>query len=74
MAEKNIIAVVGATGAQGGGLVRAILNDKNSGFTVRAITRDVQSAKTTGLAALGTEVVAADLDSPESLTKAFSGA
>ena len=38
MAEKNIIAVVGATGAQGGGLVRAIVNDKNGGFTVRAIT------------------------------------
>ena len=74
MAEKKIIAVVGATGAQGGGLVRAILSDKNAGFTVRAITRDVQSDKAKGLAALGTEVVAADLDSPESLMKAFSGA
>lgn len=74
MAEKNIIAVVGATGAQGGGLVRAILNDKNSGFTVRAITRDVQSDKAKGLAALGAELVAADLDSPESLKKAFAGA
>ena len=38
MAEKKIIAVVGATGAQGGGLVRAILNDPNGGFTPRAIT------------------------------------
>ena len=74
MAEKKIIAVVGATGAQGGGLVRAILSDKNTGFTVRAITRDVQSDKAKGLAALGSEVVAADLDSPESLKKAFAGA
>ena len=74
MAEKKIIAVVGATGAQGGGLVRAILNDKNGGFTVRAITRDVHSDKAKGLAALGAEVVAADLDSPESLKKAFAGA
>ena len=74
MAEKKIVAVVGATGAQGGGLVRAILSDKNAGFTVRAITRDVQSDKAKGLAALGTEVVAADLDSPESLKKAFAGA
>jgi uncharacterized protein YbjT (DUF2867 family) len=74
MAGKNIIAVVGATGAQGGGLVRAILNDKRGGFTVRAITRDVQSAKAKGLAALGAEVVAADLDSPESLKKAFARA
>ena len=73
MAEKKIIAVVGATGAQGGGLVRAILNDTNGGFTVRAITRDVQSDKAKGLAALGAEVVAADLDSPESLNKAFAG-
>ena len=73
MAEKKIIAVVGATGAQGGGLVRAILNDTNGGFTVRAITRDVQSDKARGLAALGAEVIGADLDSPESLNKAFAG-
>ena len=72
MAERKIIAVVGATGAQGGGLVRAILNDTNGGFTVRAITRDVQSDKAKGLAALGAEVVGADLDSPESLNKAFA--
>ena len=40
MADKKIIAVVGATGAQGGGLVRAILADPSGGFAVRAITRD----------------------------------
>jgi uncharacterized protein YbjT (DUF2867 family) len=72
-AEKKIIAVVGATGAQGGGLVRAILNDKNGGFTVRAITRDVHSEKAKGLAALEAELVAADLDSPKSLKKVFAG-
>ena len=38
MADKKIIAVVGATGAQGGGLARAI--DPNGGFACRAITRD----------------------------------
>ena len=42
MAEKKIIAVVGATGAQGGGLVRAILHDTSGGFKARAITRDVR--------------------------------
>jgi uncharacterized protein YbjT (DUF2867 family) len=74
MSEKKVIAVVGATGAQGGGLVRAILNDKNGGFTARAITRDVNSAKAKELAALGAQVVAADADDVESLKRAFTGA
>jgi uncharacterized protein YbjT (DUF2867 family) len=74
MAEKKILAVVGATGAQGGGLVRAILNDSSGEFTVRALTRDVTSEKAKALAAQGVEVVAADLDSVDSLTKAFTGA
>ena len=62
MAEKKIIAVVGATGAQGGGLVRAILGDVSGGFTARALTRDVKSDKAKELAKLGAEVVAADVD------------
>lgn len=74
MAEKKIIAVMGATGAQGGGLVRAILSDPGSGFAARAITRDVNSAKAKELAKLGAEVVAADIDDIESLKKAFQGA
>lgn len=72
--EKKIIAVVGATGAQGGGLVRAILNDPQGGFAVRAITRDVNSDKARALAALGAEVVAADLDDADSIRTAFHGA
>jgi uncharacterized protein YbjT (DUF2867 family) len=71
---KKIIAVVGATGAQGGGLVRAILNDKNGPFTARAITRDVNSEKAKALAEAGAEVVAADVDDVKSLRKAFEGA
>lgn len=74
MAERKIIAVVGATGAQGGGLVRAILNDPNGGFAARAITRDVNSDKAKELARLGAEVVAGDVDDQASLQKAFSGA
>jgi len=74
MAEQKIIAVVGATGAQGGGLVRAILSDASSGFTARAITRNVNSDKAKGLAKLGAEVVAADVDDVESLKRAFTGA
>jgi len=49
MAEKKIIAVVGATGAQGGGLARAILSDKSGGFTARALTRDPNSDKASPL-------------------------
>lgn len=74
MAGKKIIAVVGATGAQGGGLVRAILNDKGGGFAARAITRDVRSDKAQALAKLGAEVVAADVDDEASLKRAFAGA
>lgn len=73
MSGKKIIAVVGATGAQGGGLVRAILADPNDGFAVRAITRKVDSDKAKALAELGAQVVAADLDNPESVKKAFDG-
>ncbi len=72
--DKKIIAVAGATGAQGGGLTRAILADPNGGFAVRALTRDVNSDKSKALAAAGAEVVVADVDDVESLKKAFKGA
>jgi len=74
MTEKKVIAVVGATGAQGGGLVRAIVNDASSGFVARALTRDVNSDKAKALVKLGAEVAAADLDDVESLKRAFAGA
>jgi len=74
MAEKRIIAVAGATGAQGGGLLRAILSDPRGGFSARALTRDVNSDKAKALAKLGAEVVAADVDDVESLKRAFQGA
>jgi uncharacterized protein YbjT (DUF2867 family) len=72
--EKKIIAVTGATGAQGGGLVRAILADKSGAFVARAITRNPAGDKARALAKLGVEVVAGDLDDVASLTKAFTGA
>jgi uncharacterized protein YbjT (DUF2867 family) len=74
MANKKIIAVFGATGAQGGGLVRAILNDPQREFGARAITRAPGSPKATELARLGAEVVAGDLDNPASLERALAGA
>ncbi|MEO7084477.1 MAG: NmrA/HSCARG family protein [Gemmatimonadaceae bacterium] len=74
MADKKIIAVFGATGAQGGGLARAIAGDKNGGFAARAITRNPNSDKANALAALGIDVVAADTDSPSTLAPALAGA
>lgn len=72
--SKKIIAVVGATGAQGGGLVRAILADPSSPFAVRALTRKPNDDKARALAKLGVEVVATDLDDPASVGRAFRGA
>jgi uncharacterized protein YbjT (DUF2867 family) len=74
MSNKKIITVFGATGAQGGGLVRAILNDKDSAFSVRAVTRDTDSDKAKALAAMGAEVVAGDVDDAASVARAMEGA
>ena len=74
MNNKKTIVVVGATGAQGSGLVRAILNDPDHEFNVRAITRDVSSDKAKNLAKMGAEVVAGNVDDIESLKNAFKGA
>jgi uncharacterized protein YbjT (DUF2867 family) len=74
MSEKKVIAIVGATGAQGGGLARAILDDANSEFAVRALTRNTDSDAARHLAAQGAEVVEADVSDETSLTKAFDGA
>ena len=65
--EKKIIAVIGATGQQGGGVVRAL--QASGQFKVRALTRD--PARHRGLA---DEVVEADLNRPETLKAAFAGA
>jgi uncharacterized protein YbjT (DUF2867 family) len=74
VSDKKIIAVLGATGAQGGGLVRAILADKSSPFRPRALTRNPSSDKANALAAAGAEVVAADVDDPATLRRGFEGA
>ena len=74
MSGSKIIAVMGATGAQGGGLARAILADASHEFTARVITRKPDSEKARALAALGAEVVAADADDAASLEPAFRGA
>lgn len=72
--ESKIITVFGATGAQGGGLVRAILADPDRGFRARAVTRDPNSAKAKALADAGAEVVQADVDDPAQVRAALEGA
>jgi uncharacterized protein YbjT (DUF2867 family) len=74
VSTKKIIAVVGATGAQGGGLVRSILADPGGEFAVRAVTRDTSSNGARALAAAGAAVVAADIDDADSVRRAFDGA
>lgn len=71
---RKVIAVIGATGAQGGGLVRSILADKTGAFATRAITRNPKSEKAQALAEQGAEVVAADVDDQQTLERAFKGA
>lgn len=74
MNNKKRIVVFGATGSQGGGLARAILNDKNSEFSVRAITRNASSDKAKALADAGAEITEADIDDFESIKKALKDA
>src|SRR6202167_2417383 len=74
MTDKKIIAIVGATGAQGGGLLRAIMADPDGPFAARALTRTTGSDPARALASQGTEVIEADLDDETSLRKAFDGA
>ncbi len=74
MTDKKIIAVVGATGQQGGGLAHAILDDPNGEFDVSALTRKPDSDAAKALAARGAEVVTADLDDEASLVEALKGA
>lgn len=71
---KKLITVIGATGAQGGGLAKAILADKSGEFAVRAVTRKPEGDAAKALAAAGAELVSADLDDVSSLKRVFDGA
>ena len=65
--NKTLIAVIGATGQQGGGVVGAL--QASGEFKVRALTRNRDKHRQ-----LADEVVKADLDRPETLEAAFKGA
>ncbi|MGW4897946.1 NmrA/HSCARG family protein [Kitasatospora sp. NPDC004240] len=74
MAATRTIVVCGATGRQGGALIRAIRAEGDGGFAVRAVTRHPDSERAEELAADGVEVVRADYDDPSTLGPAFAGA
>jgi uncharacterized protein YbjT (DUF2867 family) len=65
--NKKLIAVIGATGQQGGGVLGAL--QAREGFKARALTRNPDKHRE-----LAEEVVEADLDQPETLDAAFEGA
>ncbi|KAI1147402.1 NmrA-like family-domain-containing protein [Nemania diffusa] len=75
MSAKRIITVFGATGKQGGAVVKHFLNDPklSSAWAVRGVTRDVSKESAKKLASQGAEVVSADLNDKSSLVKAIAG-
>jgi uncharacterized protein YbjT (DUF2867 family) len=72
MAQRDAwsIAVVGATGLQGGAVTRRLLQDR---WPVRALTRNPEGRQARAIARLGAEVVKADTADPVSLERAFAG-
>ncbi|KAM0347752.1 hypothetical protein ACHAPU_004767 [Fusarium lateritium] len=72
MSSSKIIAILGATGNQGGSVAEVFLSEP--GWKVRALTRNTTSPKAQALASQGAEVVKADLEDPSTLTAAFEGA
>ena len=68
---SKIVTVIGATGIQGGSVIRAILKDPS--YTIRALTRNVESSAALALRALGVEVVQGDINDINSLRVAFDG-
>lgn len=75
MGNKKVVAVLGSTGSQGGGLCDSLLDRPTQGdFACRAITRDPTKAKAQELKKKGAEIVRADMDDVASLVEAFDGA
>ncbi|KAH7408988.1 NmrA-like family protein [Cadophora sp. MPI-SDFR-AT-0126] len=73
---KKIIAVIGATGGQGGSVINTLLSSPktSSEWAIRGITRDASKESSKKLASRGVEVVTGDVNSKESMLAAFKGA
>src|SRR6201981_3294364 len=71
MSQKVAVVVTGATGQQGGAVVKSLLE---RGHQVRAVTRSTESAKARELASAGVTLVRASLEDTAAITKALEGA
>ena len=71
MTSRQPVAVLGATGNQGGHVARALLE---AGWPVRAITRNTDSPRAKALASYGAELIQADMGEVDTLVRAFEGA
>ncbi|KAI8712191.1 NmrA domain-containing protein [Fusarium sp. LHS14.1] len=71
--SQKLVTVYGATGAQGGSVVRALLRDKSSPFTIRGITRSPDSEAAKALAAQGVEIIKVNIFNKDELAAAFKG-
>ena len=76
MAAKKILVVFGATGNQGGSVIKSVLKDPKTAneFNIRGITRDPSKPNAKALEAQGVECVAGDINDKESIKSAFHGA
>ena len=76
MAQAKILVVFGATGNQGGSVIKSILGDPKTAkeFKIRGITRDPSKPNAKALEAKGVETVAADINSKEQIKAALQDA
>lgn len=76
MTQKKVVVVFGATGNQGGSVIKSILGDPKTAdeFNIRGITRDTSKPNAKALEAKGVETVAADINSTEQVKAALQGA
>ncbi|KAL4920955.1 hypothetical protein BDW62DRAFT_175607 [Aspergillus aurantiobrunneus] len=72
---SKLLTVFGATGRQGGSVIRTVLADSalSQQFKLRGITRDVSKPDAKALVEKGVEVIGADMTSVSSLVQAISG-
>lgn len=73
MSAAKLVTVFGATGLQGGSVVKSLIANKNREFAVRGITRNPESEKSKALIALGVEMVKADGGNLDEIREAFHG-